>query len=160
MAKALGGGLPLGAIAFRKELDFTTPGAHSNTFGGNLAAVAAAQATIDVIEKEHLLDNARDMGNYLLSRLRELQSKFSEIGDVRGLGLMTATEFVKDPKTKEPAVAFRDRVLEEAYKHGLILLPCGKSAIRYIPPLIVRREEIDEAVEILEGALRTAHSAA
>ena len=160
MAKALGGGLPLGAIAFRKELDFTTPGSHSNTFGGNLAAVAASMATIDVIEKEHLLDNARDQGNYLLSRLRELQSKFDEIGDVRGLGLMTATEFVKDRKTKEPAVAFRDRVLEEAYKRGLILLPCGKSSIRYIPPLIVRREEIDEAVEILEASMRTAHSAA
>ncbi|MFI5413365.1 MAG: acetyl ornithine aminotransferase family protein [Candidatus Lutacidiplasmatales archaeon] len=160
MAKALGGGFPLGAIAFRKELDFTTPGAHSNTFGGNVASVAAALATIDVIEKEHLLDNARDMGNYLLSRLRELQSKFEEIGDVRGVGLMTATEFVKDRTTKEPAVAFRDRTLEEAYKHGLILLPCGKSSIRYIPPLIVRREEIDEAMEILEAALGAARKAA
>ncbi|HYB79319.1 MAG TPA: acetyl ornithine aminotransferase family protein [Thermoplasmata archaeon] len=160
MAKALGGGFPLGAIAFRKELDFTSPGAHSNTFGGNLAAVAASLATIRVIEKEHLLDNARDQGAYLLGRLRELQSKFDEIGDVRGLGLMTATEFVKDRRTKEPAVAFRDKVLEEAYKRGLILLPCGRSSIRYIPPLIVRREEIDEAMEILEAALRAAHSAA
>jgi len=160
MAKALGGGFPLGAIAFREDLDFTTPGAHSNTFGGNVAAVAASLATIDVIEKEHLLDNARDQGAYLLGRLRELQSKFEEIGDVRGLGLMTATEFVKDRKTKEPAVAFRDRVIEEAYKHGLILLGCGKSSIRYIPPLIVRREEIDEAIEILEAALRTARGTA
>ena len=160
MAKALGGGLPLGAIAFRKELDFTTQGAHSNTFGGNLAAVAAALATIHVIEKEHLLDNARDQGSYLLSRLRELQSKFEEIGDVRGIGLMTATEFVTDRKTKEPAVAFRDRVLKEAYQRGLILLPCGKSSLRYIPPLIVRREEIDEAMEILEAALRAARTAA
>jgi 4-aminobutyrate aminotransferase len=160
MAKALGGGFPLGAIAFREELDFTTPGAHSNTFGGNVAAVAASLATIDVIEKERLLDNARDQGAYLLGRLRELQSKFEEIGDVRGLGLMTATEFVKDRKTKEPAVAFRDRVIEESYKRGLILLGCGKSSIRYIPPLIVRREEIDEAIEILEAAMRTARGTA
>ncbi len=160
MAKALGGGFPLGAIAFREELDFTTPGAHSNTFGGNVAAVAASLATIDVIEKEHLLDNARDQGAYLLGRLRELQSKFEEIGDVRGLGLMTATEFVKDRKTKEPAVAFRDRVIEECYKRGLILLGCGRSSIRYIPPLIVRREEIDEAMEILEAALKAAHGTA
>jgi len=160
MAKALGGGLPLGAIAFRKELDFTTPGAHSNTFGGNLVAVAASMATIDVIEKEHLLDNARDQGNYLLGRLRELQKKFEEIGDVRGLGLMTATEFVKDRKTKEPAVAFRDQVIVEAYQRGLILLPCGRSSIRYIPPLIVRREEIDEAMDILEAALGAARKAA
>jgi len=160
MAKALGGGLPLGAIAFRKELDFTTPGSHSNTFGGNLAAVAASMATIDVIEKEHLLDNARDQGTYLLGRLRELAKKFEEIGDVRGLGLMTATEFVKDRKTKEPAVAFRDRVIVESYQRGLILLPCGRSSIRYIPPLIVRREEIDEAMEILEAALGAARKAA
>jgi 4-aminobutyrate aminotransferase len=160
MAKALGGGLPLGAIVFRKEMDFSVAGAHSNTFGGNVAAVAASLATIDVIEKEHLLDNARDQGNYLVARLRELQSKFDEIGDVRGLGLMTATEFVKDRRTKEPAVAFRDRVLEAAYKRGLILLPCGKSSLRYIPPLIVRREEIDEAVEILEAAMKSARSAA
>ena len=160
MAKALGGGFPLGAIAFRKELDFTTPGSHSNTFGGNVAAVAASRATIDVIEKEHLLDNARDQGNYLLSRLRELQKKFEEVGDVRGLGLMTATEFVKDRKTKEPGVAFRDKVIQESYKRGLILLPCGKSSIRYVPPLIVRREEIDEAMEILEAALRAARGSA
>jgi len=99
-------------------------------------------------------------GNYLLSRLRELQKKYEEIGDVRGLGLMTATEFVKDRKTREPAIAFRDRVLVEAYKRGLILLPCGKSSIRYIPPLIVRPEEIDEAIEILDASLRTAHTAA
>jgi flavin-dependent dehydrogenase len=122
-----------------------------------------ASMTWQVLRSEFdqlLLDNARDQGNYLLGRLRDLQTKFEEIGDVRGLGLMTATEFVKDRKTKEPAVAFRDRVLEEAYKHGLILLPCGKSAIRYIPPLIVRREEIDEAVEILGAALQTARTAA
>jgi 4-aminobutyrate aminotransferase len=153
MAKALGGGLPLGAISFPSDLDFTTPGSHSNTFGGNLAAVAASLATLDVIEKEHLLDNARDQGNYLLGRLRELQSRYSEIGDVRGVGLMTATEFVKDPRTKEPAPAFRDKVLEEAYRRGLILLPCGKSTIRYIPPMIVRREEIDEAIEIMDASI-------
>jgi len=158
MAKALGGGLPAGAMIFRADMDFTTPGAHSNTFGGNLAAVAASLATIDVIEKEHLLENARVQGAYLLDRLRELMGRYDEIGDVRGLGLMTATEFVRDRTTKEPAIALRDAILEETYKRGLILLPCGRSSIRYIPPLIVRREEIDEAIEILDASIRAARA--
>ena len=156
MAKALGGGLPMGAVSFPVEFDFTVQGAHSNTFGGNLVAVAASMATLEVIEKEHLLENARTQGAYLLGRLKELQAKHDEIGDVRGIGLMTATEFVRDRKTKEPATAFRDHVLEEAYRKGLILLGCGRSSIRYIPPLIIRREEIDEAIDIMDAAIRAA----
>ncbi len=159
-AKALGGGLPMGAVIFRSDLDFPTPGSHSNTFGGNLVAVAASMATLDVIEKERLIDNARVQGEHLIARLRELASKHPEIGDVRGLGLMTATEFVKDRRTKEPAAAFRDRVLEEAYRRGLVLLPCGRSSIRYIPPLVVRSEEIDEAIEIVDAAIGAARARA
>lgn len=158
MAKALGGGLPMGAVAFRSDLDFPVSGSHSNTFGGNLLASAAALATLDVIEKERLLDNARVQGAYLIDRLRELQTRHEEIGDVRGLGLMTATEFVRDRRTKEPAVRLRDRVIEESYRRGLILLPCGRSTIRYIPPFIVRREEIDEAMEILDAAIGAARA--
>jgi 4-aminobutyrate aminotransferase len=160
MAKALGGGLPMGAVIFPAALDYTVQGSHSNTFGGNLVSTAAAMATIDVIEKERLLDNARVQGEYLLGRLRELARQHPEIGDVRGLGLMTATEFVTDRRTKEPAVAFRDRVIEETYKRGLILLPCGKSSIRYIPPLVVQRAEIDEAMEIVDAAIRAARARA
>jgi 4-aminobutyrate aminotransferase len=158
MAKAIGGGIPMGAVAFRSDLDFTVNGAHSNTFGGNLIASSAALATLDVIEKEHLLENARVQGAYLMGRLRELQGRHPEIGDVRGLGLMTATEFVRDRTSKEPAVLFRDHVLEESYRRGLILLPCGKSTLRYIPPLIVRAEEIDEAIEILDAAIVAARA--
>ena len=158
MAKALGGGLPMGAVILPYAMDYTVQGSHSNTFGGNLLAVAASMATLDVIEKERLLDNARVQGDYLLSRLRELARQHPEIGDVRGLGLMTATEFVKDRRTKEPAVQFRDRVIEETYRRGLILLPCGKSSIRYVPPLIVRREEIDEAIEIVDAAIGAARA--
>lgn len=159
MAKALGGGLPMGAVSFPAEMDFPVQGAHSNTFGGNLAAVATSLATLDVIEKEHLLENARAQGRHLLDRLKELQSRYEEIGDVRGVGLMTATEFVRDRSTKEPAAKLRDRILDEAGRRGLILLGCGRSSIRYIPPLIVRREEIDEAVEILDASIRAARAA-
>jgi 4-aminobutyrate aminotransferase len=160
MAKALGGGLPMGAVIFPTALDYTVQGSHSNTFGGNLVAAAASMATLDVIEKEHLLENARTQGDYLLARLRELAEHHPEIGDVRGLGLMTATEFVRDRRTKEPDVRFRDRVIEETYHRGLILLPCGKSSIRYVPPLLVQRVEIDEAMEIVDAAIRAARARA
>jgi 4-aminobutyrate aminotransferase len=155
-AKSLGGGLPIGAIIFRKDLDYPYKGPHSNTFGGNLVSVAAAQAVLTVIEKEHLLENARTQGAYLMRRLQELQQKYEVIGDVRGLGLMVATEFVEDPRSKTPAVALRDRILVEAYERGLLLLPCGKSTVRYIPSLIVRRDEIDEGVEILDASIGAA----
>lgn len=158
LAKALGGGLPMGAVILPTAIDYTVQGSHSNTFGGNLVAVAASMATIEVIEKERLLDNARVQGEYLLGRLRELAQQHPEIGDVRGIGLMTATEFVKDRRTKEPAAQFRDRVIEESYRRGLILLPCGRSSIRYIPPLIVQRDEIDEAIEIVDAAIRAARA--
>ena len=155
-AKALGGGVPIGAVIFRKDLDYTVQGAHSNTFGGNVVSVASALAVLDVIEREKLLENARVQGAHLLTRLRELQGKHEEIGDVRGLGLMTATEFVKGRSDKTPAVALRDRIIEESYRRGLLLLPCGKSSIRYIPALLVRAEEIDEGIEILDAAIKAA----
>jgi 4-aminobutyrate aminotransferase len=152
-AKALGGGIPMGAIVFRKELDYTHTGAHSNTFGGNLVAVASALATLDVIDREKLLENTRVQGAHLMARLRELQVKHEEIGDVRGLGLMVAAEFVRGREDKTPNVKLKDRIMEESYKRGLILLPCGKSSIRFIPPLVVRTEEIDEAADILDAAI-------
>ena len=160
MAKALGGGFPLGAVSFPASLDYPVHGSHSNTFGGNVVAVAASLATLDVLEKERLLDNARVQGSYLLQRLQELAVRHPEIGDVRGLGLMVATEFVRDRATREPDPPFRDRVVDEAVRRGLILLGCGRSSIRYIPPLIVRREQVDEAVEILDAAIRAARAAA
>lgn len=156
IAKALGGGLPIGAMVFRKELDYPIQGAHSNTFGGNLVAGAAALASLHVIEREHLLENATRMGELLMGRLRELQGKHEVIGDVRGLGLMVATEFVHGASDKRPAVELRDRIIEESYRRGLVLLPCGKSAIRYIPPLVIQSDEIGEGVEILDAAITAA----
>lgn len=152
-AKALGGGLPIGAIVFRKELDYTYQGAHSNTFGGNLVSVASSLAALEVIDREKLLENARVQGAHLMARLRELQARHEEIGDVRGLGLMVAAEFVAGRSDKTPAVAFKDRVVEEAYKRGLLLLPCGKSSIRFIPPLVIEEAEVDAGVEILDQAI-------
>jgi 4-aminobutyrate aminotransferase len=158
-AKALGGGLPMGAIVARKDLDYTYQGAHSNTFGGNLVAAACSLATIGVIEREHLLKNAEVEGAHLMARLRELQKKYPVIGDVRGLGLMVGAEFVRSGSDIAPNVKLRDRVIHESIARGLLLLPCGKSSIRFIPPLIIRPEEIDEAVEILDAAIGAAQRA-
>jgi 4-aminobutyrate aminotransferase len=154
-AKSLGSGVPIGATIFPRYMDFG-PSAHSNTFGGNLLACASSLATFDVLEQDHMIENAARMGDHLNKRLRELQEKHEIIGDVRGLGLMQATELVKDRRTKEHAIAERNRVIERAYKRGLMLLPAGRSAIRYIPPLMVDEAFIDEGVEILDLAFRDA----
>lgn len=155
-AKALGSGVPVAATIYSKLYDFQVQGAHSNTYGGNLLACRAALATINVIEDEDLVFESQRKGEYLKKRLLELMDKYETIGDVRGLGLMLTTEFVKDRSTKEYAVELRDLVVELCYKRGLILLPCGKSGIRYIPPLNVEDEHLDTAIDILDEAIRDA----
>jgi 4-aminobutyrate aminotransferase len=154
-AKSLGSGVPIGATIFPRYMDFG-PSAHSNTFGGNLLACASALATFDILEGDGLVENAARMGAYLNKRLRELQERHELIGDVRSLGLMQATELVKDRRTKEYGVEERNKVVELSYKRGLMLLPAGRSAIRYIPPLIADEAFIDEAVDILDSAFRDA----
>ena len=155
MAKAMGSGLPIGACVYDAKLDFGVSGAHSNTYGGNPVACAASLATLRVMRDEKLLERAQKMGEVLGAELRTLQTQFPKIGDVRGLGLMYATEFVKDAK-KTPDKETRDRVIHEAFLRGLLLLPCGKSSIRYIPPLVVTREQILGAMDVLRDALKAA----
>lgn len=154
LAKAMGAGMPIGACVFDAKLDFDRQGAHSNTFGGNLVACASALASIEVIEKERLLERAVKLGILMEKRLEEMKSKYEIIGDNRGIGLMRATEFVKDKKTKEYAKNERDAIVEDAYKNGLILLPCGASAIRYIPPLVIEEEHLDTGLSILEDCIK------
>ena len=156
LAKAIANGMPMGALVARADLDFDVSGAHSNTYGGNVLASAAALATLDALQQDGLVENAAKVGDHLRRRLLDLQERHEAIGDVRGLGLMLATDFVKDRRTKEPDSKLKDRVVEEAMKRGLILLPAGKSAVRYIPPLCITREEVDAGVEVLEAALKAA----
>jgi 4-aminobutyrate aminotransferase len=153
MAKGMGSGLPIGAIVYDARLDYPIKGAHSNTYGGNLLGCAASLAGIDVIEKEKLIQNSARMGDYLHKRLLELQQRHECMGDVRGKGLMQATEFVRDRRTKGFVPKLRDDIEELACKKGLMLLGCGRSSIRYIPPLVVTRDQIDQAVEILDKAI-------
>lgn len=155
MAKGLGSGMPISAIAARADLMARwEPGTHGGTYGGgNAIAAAAAAATIDVLCDEGLLDNATAMGDYLTGRLRKLQARFPVLGDVRGQGLMIGVEFTD--AQGEPDDATATRVLSACLAERLLLLNCGsyKNVIRWIPPLIVTQEQIDAALDIFEAAL-------
>lgn len=155
MAKAIAAGLPMGATIVRRSLGDMPPGAHSNTFGGNLAAVAAADAQLGYV-KSHmasLAEQAQSKGRAIMKRLSAMMERYEIIGDVRGLGLMIGIEFVKDRKSKEPAVSERDAVLMESFMNGLVMLPCGESSIRIIPPLTMSMRHIAEGLDILEDAI-------
>jgi 4-aminobutyrate aminotransferase len=156
IAKAMGSGVPIGAIVFNAKYDWGVEGAHSNTYGGNLLACAASLATIDVLQSEKLVERAAQLGEHMNKRLNEMKEKYEIIGDVRGLGMMQATEFVKNRKTKEYAKKERDKIVELAYKRGLILLPCGRSGIRYIPPLTIEEEYLDKGLDVLETCIKDA----
>ena len=155
MAKGLGSGLPISAIAASAELmDRWTPGTHGGTYGGGSAiASAAANATIDVIRDEDLVGNAAKMGQYLMDGLRDLQAEHPVIGDVRGRGLMVATEFTS--ADGKPDAEITTAVQKACLDRNLLLLSCGsyKNVIRWIPPLIVSTGQIDEALAMFEEAL-------
>jgi 4-aminobutyrate aminotransferase len=153
LAKALGSGLPIGAAVFDAKLDFGVSGAHSNTFGGNPIACASAIATLDVIEEEKLVANAARLGKRMAARLDEMKERFAIIGDHRGLGLMRVTEFVSDPvrKTADPKV--RNAIVKDLYEHGVVVLPCGESGIRYIPALNIPEELLDAGLDIIEESI-------
>lgn len=152
LAKGLGSGLPIGAIVFDAQLDFGVKGAHSNTFGGNALACAAAVATLRTIERDGLHKRAAVLGERMHKRLEEMRRKFPIMGDNRGIGLMRATEMVG--KAMKPAVKERDRIIEEALKRGLILLPCGQSSVRYIPPLTIEEDLLTSGLDVLEEAIK------
>jgi 4-aminobutyrate aminotransferase len=133
-------------------------GAHGNTFGGNPLCCAAALATLDLVEREYAA-NAASVGDYFIGRLRELQKRFECIGDVRGKGLMIGMELVEDRASRKPARALCDKVLTAAYHNGLLLLSCGLSTVRFIPPLMITRAHVDEAMPMIEAGLNDALAA-
>lgn len=151
-AKGIASGFPLGIMFARESIFSWKPGAHGNTFGGNPMACAAALATIELIEQEYM-QNAAKVGEYAKEKLMEIQQKHPTLGDVRGKGLMLGIDFVKQDGSLDSDEAFRDRVVDEAFPRGLLLLGCGKSTIRIAPPLCITREEIDEGMEILEQTI-------
>src|SRR5438552_4929125 len=152
LAKGIASGMPLGALVARDEVMRWDSGAHGSTFGGNPVSVAAGLATLRLLE-EGLIANAERVGRVLMDALRERLGGQAVVGDVRGLGLMIGVEIVRDRFRREPAPELRERILEEAFKRGLLLLGCGRSTIRLAPPLVVDEEDAATAARILEDAV-------
>ena len=156
LAKGLGSGLPIGmTVACRRHMEKWKRGAHGNTYGGNPVSCAAALATLDLVEQEYAA-NAASVGEYFMGCLKELQNRFGCIGEVRGKGLMIGMELVDDRISRKPARELVDRVLTRAFHNGLLLLSCGVSTVRFIPPLMIDRGHVDEAMVLLEAALTEA----
>jgi 4-aminobutyrate aminotransferase len=156
MAKGIASGFPLSGIATRQEImDAWGPGAHGGTFGGNAVSCAAAVATIRTIRDEGLLDIADRMGKHLIERLRHIKADWPVLGDVRGLGLMVATEFTD--RAGKPGTSVAKAVCAMCMEEGLFLLTCGpyRNIIRWIPPLVVKEDEIDQALDVFKHALST-----
>jgi 4-aminobutyrate aminotransferase len=128
------------------------PGSHASTFGGNPICLAAALATLEIIEREGMA-NAATVGAAALNRLKSWVAKYENVGDVRGRGLMIGVEMVKDKKSRAPAGELRDRIIALAFERGLLLLGCGESTLRLCPPLIVTQQETDIALDILEECI-------
>jgi 4-aminobutyrate aminotransferase len=157
MAKGIASGMPLGICMTRAEIMDWKPGSHASTFGGNPVAIAAALATMDVLEREGIA-NAGKMGETMMSRLRGWVKAHPIVGDVRGRGLMIGIEIVKDQKTRDAAPQLRDHIVDLAFERGLLILGCGETSIRLAPPLIVQQGEADVALDILEECIRIAQA--
>jgi 4-aminobutyrate aminotransferase len=152
-AKGIASGMPLGICIARAEIMDWAPGSHASTFGGNPICIAAALATLDILEREGL-QNAATVGGAMLTRLRAWVEMYPNVGDARGRGLMIAIELVEDKVTRKPVSAMRDHIVDLAFQRGLLLLGCGETSIRLCPSLLVRQEEADIALDILEECIR------
>jgi 4-aminobutyrate aminotransferase len=152
LAKGLGSGMPIGACIARADIMDWHKGAHASTFGGNPVALSAALKTIELLQNG-MVDNAAQVGAYLKAGLEKLQEKYDCIGDVRGMGMMIGVEFVTDKQTLKPDPELRDRIEMDCYKRGLIILGCGSNSIRWSPPLILTKENVDVALQIFDEAI-------
>lgn len=157
IAKGIASGMPLGVCMSRAEIMDWVPGSHASTFGGNPVSLAAAVATLSIIEREGMR-NAAELGTAMLRRLKVWVEKYACVGDVRGRGLMIAIELVRSKQTREPAHELRERVIELAFQRGLLLLGCGENSIRICPSLLLREDEANTGLNILEECLQLAQS--
>lgn len=155
MAKAIGGGLPLGVTLAREDLMRWHVGAHASTFGGNPVAIAAAMKTLELLENG-VMDNAANIGAYLIDRLRQVKERQECIAEVRGLGLMIGIEIARDREANEAWPELRDKIVEDCFYRGLVSQGAGESSLRLSPPLIIDREQADFAVEIIESVIENA----
>src|SRR5579883_2606576 len=153
IAKGIASGMPLGICMSRAEIMDWVPGSHASTFGGNPVCIAAALATMDVLERE-AIKNAEVVGRHIMERIAEWPQRLALVGDVRGRGLMIGVEIVTDKKAKTPGAAERDRIVELAFQRGVLFLGCGPNSIRICPPLVVTKEQADIAMDVLEECIK------
>jgi len=157
LAKAIANGFPISACVARPDIgDAFEPGDHLSTFGGNPVSAAAAVATINVMLREKLPEQAAEKGEYIMKRLNEMKDQYPIIGDVRGKGLMIGVELVKDRKKKTPAAEETRQIKDIARQKGLLIGSGGVKGcvLRLQPPLIIGKEQIDHALDILETTLK------
>jgi 4-aminobutyrate aminotransferase len=152
IAKGIASGLPLGACVARADLMDWKPGAHASTFGGNPVCIASALKTIELLEGG-LLQNSAEVGAYLKAGLERLKQKHECIGDVRGMGMMLGVEFVENTTSSKPAPELRDKIEVACFERGLIILGAGANTIRWSPPLVLTKENVDVALEIFDQAI-------
>jgi 4-aminobutyrate aminotransferase len=152
MAKGLGSGMPIGVCTAKADIMDWHKGAHASTFGGNPVCLTSALKTIELLQGG-LVENSANVGAYLEAGLNKLKDKYDCIGDVRGLGMMLGVEFVTDKTTLKPAPELRDRIEMACFNKGLIILGCGANSIRWSPPLILSKENVDVALAIFDEAI-------
>lgn len=152
IAKGIASGMPMGAIVARKSMMTWPSGAHANTYGGNPLAVEAALATIRLVE-DGLMENATRIGDYMMKRVQKWKDRYPFVGDVRGKGLMIGVDIVESKKTKVGDPKLRDRIVDESFYKGLLLLGAGPSTIRFCPPLILDEATADAGLAVMERVM-------
>jgi len=152
VAKGIASGMPLSATIARASVMDWKPGSHASTFGGNPVCIAAALATMDLLETQYI-ENARRVGEFLMNRMADWPSRHSSVGDVRGKGLMIGVEIVRDQKSKEPAGDLREAIVDLAFQKGVLFLGAGENSIRIAPPLVVNEEQAAFAAQTLEACI-------
>ena len=153
-AKSIAAGMPLSAIIANEKIMDWEGGTHASTFGGNPVSCAAALAVIDVIKSEKLLDNATQQGAHVMKRMKEVMETSDIVGDVRGKGLMIGVEIVEDKKSKKPAGDKANEIMMRSWKRGVALITCGKSTLRIVPPLVITRDLVDSALDIITSTIK------
>jgi 4-aminobutyrate aminotransferase len=152
VAKGIASGLPLSAVIARASVMDWKPGAHASTFGGNPVCIAAALATIRLLEEKYM-QNAKQVGEFIMHRTADWPERYKIVGEVRGKGLMIGIEFVRDQKTKEKAPDLRNELIQLAFHKGLLVLGSGDTTLRFCPPLVIDEEQADFAVRTLEDCI-------
>ena len=159
IAKGIASGLPLSAMIAKSEvMKSWKPGQHASTFGANPVAVESALATLEIINSERLMENAKKLGEKTMKRLLEWKEKYEIVGDVRGLGLFIGVEIVKNKRSKARGEEEAKKIMDYCFRHGALVIMAGRNTLRVIPPLIITEDELAEGLDILEEGIAEVNS--